>query len=238
MKINDKQFTEAVALIHEHAGTLRTVAEMAEVSEMYVRKLIKQDPAFQKIRTVEIFGRALFGLASVQVAVDERNRVLTERIDARQLKAEARETKLQETSQEPTLLDLRIIARDLSIPISNKTKAILAAEIATRQEAIASGAEVAPSDDPYLLKTADELRVLCRNRGLKNAGTKPFIIARLKENDAEIAAKALEVLGDEQQAALTFDEGLGIDAAVEALDDYNRESEAKSAANLSGLVAE
>lgn len=141
----NKKLENAIETINEQCIPIQAAADLMNISQMYFRRLIQDgSPVMQGLEKVDVFGRILYTKDSVQAATEMRSQV----VEAKQAAKEAKEARQGEGSQGitnkgPTLMDLRLTARSLGVPYSNKNKA----ELITDIEAVKPGESGADLDN-------------------------------------------------------------------------------------------
>lgn len=173
--VSDRQLLEA---FKDRFVSMAEGAEMLELSQVFFRKLYAESIDTGDVSTHDLFGRVVISkddVAIVQAKRDDYTAGRAQRREERELEKVARAER--KANKGPDLLDLRIEARDLGIPLSHKNRVQLIAAIAEKL--------LNPDVDEEPPTTVATLRDELKTRGLKTTGSKAELIARLDEDAIE-----------------------------------------------------
>ncbi len=138
---------EAVELVESSYMTLDEAAKYVGISQVYFRRIVEgKETDDVKLKTL-IFGKQVI----LRTTVQELNAEVTDNRKERDLKAQAKlEEQVNKKSEPkgPTLLDLKLEARELQVPVGRKNKAdLIAALEAKRTEILAEQYKLNPALD-------------------------------------------------------------------------------------------
>lgn len=150
-------------------------AELLELSQVFFRKLYAESIDTGAVKTHDLFGRVVISTHDVAIVKAIREEYLAGRIArAAKREQEAIERAERRANKGPDLLDLRVEARSLGIPLSHKNRAQLIEAIAAHEaNPEQAGAEAQT--------TVAELRAELKAKGLRTTGSKAELAARLEE---------------------------------------------------------
>ncbi len=140
--MNDK-LVRSIKNVEDNLISINDAADAIGVSQMYLRRMITdKTPAVAGLEEVKLFGRVLYTKDSVEEARIARLSTIEAKEQAKIEKASRVTEKKGRIQEGPTLNELRLTARQMSVPYSNKNKPELIAAIALKEaeNAAASGA--------------------------------------------------------------------------------------------------
>lgn len=174
-KLSDEQLLEG---FKARFVSMAEGAEMLKLSQVFFRKLYAESIDTGDVNTYDLFGRVVISksdVAIVQAKRDDYTAGRAQRREERELEKVGRAER--KANKGPDLLDLRIEARDLGIPLSHKNRTQLIAAIEDKL--------LNPDADEKPPTTVATLREQLKASGLKTTGNKAELIARLDENAVE-----------------------------------------------------
>ena len=153
----NRQLEKAVATITEQCLPIQEAAVAMGISQMYFRRLIHDGSSIMAgLEKLNLFGRILFTKDSISTATDLRIESQAAKQAAKEEAAAEKSTKTTRRQQHgPTLNELRLIARNLGVPYSNKNKGDLVAAI-EESEPGASGIDLADRDPEKVINEGVE----------------------------------------------------------------------------------